>query len=155
MHGLIVAVAAIAATAGLWAQTSDSGLGTWTLNVAKSTYDPGPAPKSQIVRIEVWGDGLKLTADAVDAAGQPAHSEYAAKFDGKDYPWKGNVNADTVALRRIDDRTIETVWKKGGNVTITLRAIVSSDGKTRTSTQTGVDAQGRRVNHRIVHERQQ
>ena len=26
---------------------SDNTLGTWTLNVAKSTYDPGPPPMSE------------------------------------------------------------------------------------------------------------
>jgi len=29
------------------AQVTDASIGTWKLNVAKSTYDPGPPPKSE------------------------------------------------------------------------------------------------------------
>jgi hypothetical protein len=31
---------------------AQSNLGTWKLNVAKSTYSPGPAPKSQTLNFE-------------------------------------------------------------------------------------------------------
>jgi hypothetical protein len=149
--GTLLAVGAFATPS---AQKPDPSVGAWKLNVAKSKYDPGPAPKSQVLRFEAWDGGLKLTADGVDAAGNATHSEYAAKFDGKDYPWKGNVNADSISLKRIDERTIESQWKKGGKPTITSRAVISADGKTRTSTQTGVDAQGRKVNNIVVHEKQ-
>lgn len=43
---LTVAVFVVLIAADGLAQ-APSALGTWTLNVAKSTYDPGPAPKSQ------------------------------------------------------------------------------------------------------------
>ena len=78
----------------------------------------------------------------------------AAKFDGKDYPFTGNPNADTVALKRIDSHTIETQWKKGGKPTITVRTTISKDGKTRTSTQTGKNAQGQDVNNVVIYEKQ-
>jgi hypothetical protein len=42
----------------------------------------------------------------------------------------------------------------GGKVTITSRVVVSADGKTRTSTQTGMDAKGQKVNNVLVFERQ-
>src|SRR5205823_3617459 len=35
-----------------FAQTADPWLGTWKLNLAKSSYSPGPAPKGSILRIE-------------------------------------------------------------------------------------------------------
>ena len=31
---------------------ADASFGTWKLNVAKSTYSPGPAAKSQIAKVE-------------------------------------------------------------------------------------------------------
>jgi hypothetical protein len=41
------------------------------LNLAKSKYSPGPAPKSQTLKIEAWGDdGVKYTADGVGADGK-------------------------------------------------------------------------------------
>src|SRR5688572_12356581 len=61
-----------------------STLGTWTLNVAKSKYDPGPAPKSQTTRQEgVPGGGMKAISDQVDASGRTIHTEITTMFDGK------------------------------------------------------------------------
>jgi hypothetical protein len=65
-----------------------------------------------------------------------------------------NPNADMIAAKRIDSNTIELVSKKGGKVTTTNRSVVSADGKTRTSTVTGVDGQGQKVNNVQVFEKQ-
>jgi len=143
----LVAVASLAAQA-------NSHVGTWRLNVAKSKYDPGPAPQSQTVKYEAWDNGLKLTADGVDAKGAKTHGEYAARFDGKPYAFTGNPNADMIAIKRVDDRTLETSWTLKGKPTLMTRSVVSADGKTRTATQTGVNAQGQKVNNTLVYERQ-
>ncbi len=65
---------------------------------------------------------------------------------GKDHPVKGNADWDTTALKRVDARTIEFTRKKGGKVVQTARSVVAADGKTRTVTVTGVNAQGQKVN---------
>lgn len=76
-------------------------------------------------------------------------------YDGKDSPVKGNnPDADTVARKRIDANTIETVSKKGGKVTTTQTSTVSADGKTRTVRTTGVNASGQKANNVAVYERQ-
>ena len=80
---------------------------------------------------------------------------YTTNLDGKDSPLTGNnPNADTLAVRRIDAQTLEAVSKKGGKVTITQRNVLSADGKTRTVTTTGTDAQGQKVNNVAVFEKQ-
>ena len=38
----------------------DPAIGTWKLNVAKSTFRVSPAIKSETIKIEAWEDGLKL-----------------------------------------------------------------------------------------------
>ena len=50
--GFVVAGALALALAGstAFAQGADLMLGTWKLNLAKSTYSPGPAPKSQTLK---------------------------------------------------------------------------------------------------------
>jgi hypothetical protein len=155
-----VLVLTVLASAGLMALggvafAADASFGTWKLNVAKSTYSPGPASKSQIAKVEPWGeDGVKYSSDLVGADGKPAHMEFQAKFDGKDYPFTGNPDADVIALKRIDGNTIESVSKLKGKVTLTVRGVVSSDGKTRTLTQTGHNAQGAEVKNVLVFERQ-
>jgi hypothetical protein len=137
----------------LWA-ADDPSLGTWKLNLAKSSYSPGPAPKSQIVKYEAWEGGFKVTIDTVTANGTAAHSEFAAKPDGKEYPWTGNPNADTATVKRINERHEESVWKKNGKVTITIENVISADGKTRTVTHTGKDAQGRTVHNVQFYDKQ-
>ncbi len=134
---------------------ADSNIGTWKLNLAKSKFSPGPPPQSQTLKIEAWGEhGVTYTSDGVGADGKPTHSEFQAKYDGKDNLFKGNADADTIAYRRINANTIEAVTKLKGKATINARAVVSGDGKTRTLTQTGKDAQGHDVNNVLVYEKQ-
>lgn len=71
--GVIVGVAICVVTTfppGVFAQT-DSFLGTWTLNVAKSKYSPGPPPKAQTSTYEAAGQGVKVTAKGTGADGKP------------------------------------------------------------------------------------
>ncbi len=133
---------------------SDPQVGMWTLNVAKSKYSPGPAPKSATTRIEAAGAGTKVIVDQVMADGAARHWEFTANYDGKDSPVTGNnPDADTVARTRIDANTVQTIAKKGGKVTTTQTSAVSSDGKTRTVTSKGVNASGQQVNNVAVYEK--
>ena len=134
---------------------ADNNVGTWQLNLAKSNYSPGPAPKSQTLKIEAWGDdGVKYAADGVGADGKPTHTEFQAKYDGKDYPFKGNPDADRLSYKRIDANTLEATTTLKGKSTTAVNVVVSADGKTRTVTQTGTNAQGQALNITSVYERQ-
>jgi hypothetical protein len=147
---LAVTVLMLAASA----QAADHHVGTWKLDVAKSKYSPGPAPKESTLKIEAQADGLKFTIDSIDAEGKPIHTETSPKYDGKDYPMTGNPNADSISMKKINDHTIETSTKKDGKPLTTNRSVVSKDGKTRTSTYTGKNAKGEDVNNVVVYTRQ-
>ena len=148
-------LAMLAVSVGLWAQ-QDPAIGTWKLNLAKSKYSPtGLAPKSGTTKIEPFGkNGVKLTADGVDPQGKPTHVEWSADADGKDYPVKGNPDADAVSLKRIDANTVEVTNKKGGKVMTTARWVFSNNGKTRTNTTKGTNAQGQALNNVAVFDKQ-
>ena len=73
----------------LVAQTPDAHIGVWKLNVAKSKYDPGPAPKSGVAKWEAVATGTKVTVDDVEADGAATHWEFTANYDGKDQPITG------------------------------------------------------------------
>ena len=75
-------------------------------------------------------------------------------YDGKDYPFTGSPDADSIALRRVDANTTEATLKKMGKVSLTTKAVVSADGKTRTLTTTGTDRRGQKVNNVAVFEKQ-
>ena len=133
---------------------SDPMVGTWKLNISRSTYAPGPAPKSAINKFEPWEDGIKATIDLVDGNGNRIHAEVAARFDGKDYPINGSPIADALTLKRVDARQTYVVWKKSGKVVMTGKTMISEDGKITTLTQTGTDPQGRAISNVAVYDRQ-
>jgi hypothetical protein len=133
------------------AQSSNSDVGTWKLNLAKSKYNQGPAPKSSAITIQAASAGTKVTVDSVSVDGTVRHWEFTAKDDGKDNPVVGNnPNSDMAARTRINASTTKTVYKKGGKITGTNTSVVSSDGKTLTIT----NALGQTVNTVSVWEKQ-
>jgi hypothetical protein len=143
---LILMCLFVMCSALLFAQSPAGNMfGTWKLNVAKSKYTPGPAPKSQIAKLENADGGMKVVSDRVGSDGKTTHFEYTAKFDGKDYPVKGDAARDAVSVKKIDDYTLEITNKKGGKATTMIKAVYSKDGKSRTETVTGTDAEGKKV----------
>jgi hypothetical protein len=65
--GVIVFVLCAAASS---AQAPDPILGTWKLNLAKSTYAT-PAPKSMAITFAPAAKGYAVTIDAIGPDGQP------------------------------------------------------------------------------------
>ena len=151
---LTVGVILVAGLAVLSAQGADPRVGTWQLNVAKSKYTPGPAPKSQTLKIEAAGKGEKVTSEIVTASGDKAVTEYTADYDGKPHPLTGSDTADMVTLKRIDSHTTERVDTKGGKTMTTYHRVVSKDGKTMTVTTKGTNAQGQATSSTVVFEKQ-
>ena len=146
---------AVGSTAA-YAQAPDPWIGTWKVNLAKSTFNPGPKPTvAGTIKTEASAGGIKTTIDGVNAQGQPTRTDTVAKFDGKDNPVEGApVPNSTTALMRIDGRTFEATGKVDGKVTVVTRVAISADGKTLTATQAGKTAQGAAVNNIIVAGRQ-
>jgi hypothetical protein len=129
-----------------WAVCSaqNPSLGTWKLNEAKSKMPTGSA-KNLTVKYEAAGDSIKGTIDGVDAKGKPTHTEWTGKFDGKDYPVTGDSTSDTRAIKQIDDHHYDVTVKKAGKVTMTGKAVISADGKSRTVTLSGMDSMGMKM----------
>lgn len=63
---------------------------------------------------------------------------YTAKFDGKDYPYKGDPGTTSVSLKKINANTIEETDKRDGKVITVSRMTVSPDGRTLTVENTDV-----------------
>ena len=160
MHARALGVVGVVAMVSMFhvpLHAADSQVGTWKVNLAKSTYSPGPAPKSSVVTIEPAGNGVKLMVDAVGADDKATHTEYTVAYDGKDV--KATVGslpggADTIAWKRIDANTVEGTAKLNGKVITTTRYVIAPDGKTRTVTATGTTPDGKPVKNVIVYDRQ-
>jgi len=134
---------------------ADPVLGTWKLNLAKSKYESGPPPKSEVRTYEPAGtNGVRATFRRIDSAGKAVTITYTALYDGKDYAYAGSPDADTISLTRIDARTIGTTLKKNGKVVQDTKVVTSADGTTRTQTSTGESAKGQRFTNIMVFDRQ-
>jgi hypothetical protein len=131
----------------------DPELGTWILNSAKSTYDPGPPLKSQVRTVEKAGDGQRLCSEIETADGIRAVVGYTAKFDGKDYPVTGSPYGHTVVLERLDSHTVKAIVKKSGELVLTDTRVVSNDGKVLTITQVGMSLNGQPMYNVLVYDR--
>src|ERR1700687_6459727 len=99
--------------AGMVLAQSDPFVGTWKLDVAKSKYDPGPAPKSQT---RTWDASGKVTVEGINAAGKKMSYGYPIMNDGKDYPPMGAIpnKADTISTKKINPKTLEANFMRGG-----------------------------------------
>ena len=130
---------------GAFAQANPR-IGTWKLDVARSTYQQGEAPGSETRTYLATDDGgIQMAADAVLPSGTKRPSGYRAKYDGKDHPYSGAAG-DTIAITG-DGWASDSTIKMGGKVTQTTHSVISKDGKTMTlSTKT---AAGHAVSTRV------
>jgi hypothetical protein len=134
---------------------SNPWIGTWKLNLAKSTYSPGPPPKSQTATFEAVGQGvMRLTLEAINAQGNPTKQVQMDFDDGQPHPVMGVPAYDAQSDKVINDHTTWVIRTKAGKMVQTLISVVSADGKTWTVTTAGVDTNGQQINNVIVRDKQ-
>lgn len=142
----LVALGAMLAVLGLLGVSqrvraqSNPLLGTWKLDVAKSTFESGQPLKSQTRTYESSGNGQRARIESVDATGSRIVYGYTAGFDGKYYPMSGAGmpgGADSIALARINANVTGATLRKAGANVMTATLTVSQDGKILTISRTG------------------
>lgn len=146
-------LAFLIATGAALAQAKDPVVGTWELNVAKSSYSPGPAPKSETRIYVASGSDLKLTLKGIDGEGKPTSIQASYSLDGREHPIIGSPDADSQSITRVDALSTKGTLKKGGKVVQTVRREITKDGKTMTITFEGVNAKGQTINNVMVFEK--
>lgn len=112
-----------------FAQTNVTPSGIFQLNVAKSKF-PGAALKSQTVYFE----GQKAVVVGIDAQGNGRAVVFEVGDDGKPHPVTGFPPYDSSTYTRVDAHTVNFTRFKDGKVVQTGNSVISSDGKTWTST---------------------
>ena len=114
----------------LAAAEPDPILGVWKLNLARSKFNPGPAPRSQTRTYVETPKGIQVTIRSVGANGRSSTIEFPEKYDGQDYPVQGSEVADALALVRINDYMAEATMKHAGRIVATARRLITDEGKT-------------------------
>ena len=151
---LVGAVVTIGCSSVAWAsESADPAVGTWTLNLAKSKFNPGPAPKAQTRTYTATPDGLDMVVTGTNADGSAISQKSSYKYDGKDYAFTGSADFDTLTVTRVDDHTAKSVQKKGGKEVGTTTRTVSKDGKVLTLASKGHSASGGTYDNVMVFDR--
>jgi hypothetical protein len=147
-------VLAITAFAALGA---DNTIGTWKLNVDKSTYTPAPIPvKSLTVTREAADGGVKVTTTGERSDGTAINSSYSAKYDGSAASVSGTGSPyNTISIKQGNANTLTDERKNsGGKYQATGRTVISNGGKTMTTTSKGTNADGKAFTSTFVFDKQ-
>ena len=120
----------------------DRILGTWTLNVGKSKYSPGPPPKTQRRTYIAHPEGVKTTIVTVFADGKSTNVEFVTDYNSIEHPVTGSAGSDMIRMKRINDETAEAVLSHAGMVIGVARRVIARDGRSMTITFEGKDSRG-------------
>jgi hypothetical protein len=158
---VVVFVCTLVASVTLYGQqpADKAYLGTWKLDPAKSTFEPGPGPK-ELTRVheDAGGGQIRVTTKAVGANGTAGPATvYTYRADGQDNPITGGAptGPTKIAIKRVDDYTVTYEQKLAdGRVVTSGRRVLAKDGKTMTITATGTNAQGQKTSSTQVFTKQ-
>jgi hypothetical protein len=148
---IAVVSVALSFAAGAACFAANPHMGTWKLNEAKSKMPAGMGKNTTVVYAE-QGDKIKVTVDGVDKDGKSTHGVWVGKFDGKAIPVKGDLPYNAVAYKVVNDRTNDITTMKDGKIVWSGRITVSADGKSRTVTINGTDANGKKFQGKAVYD---
>ena len=155
MFSLAWVVLAISTT--LAALGADNSLGTWKANIAASKYTPAPWPVKSltVVRKAVPG-GVKVTNSGERMDGTAINTSYTAMYDGTAAAVTGQgAPYNTLSTKQVDANTFTYEAKNTtGKYRASGRTVISSDGKTMTTTATGMDADGNAMTLTLVYDKQ-
>jgi hypothetical protein len=99
------------------------------------------------------GLALKIEADGKDGVRFSSDFSYTARFDGKEYDLKNSSN-DTVTLQLVDAHTVDSIYRRGDQITQRDEWVVSADGAQLTVTTTGTLASGQQLKEKMVFQKQ-
>jgi hypothetical protein len=137
-----------------FAQTNPR-IGTWKLNLAKSTYNPEAlAPRSSTFNFQMEGQNLKNTVEGINAEGKPTKAVFIHIYDGKPYPTTGAVGYDSSTYTPVDAKIVKFTRLNAGKVIQSGFHVISSDGKTFTVITTGAGPNGQEMNTVAVYDKQ-
>jgi len=151
-----VAVVCLALAGSMFAD-SKAFVGTWKLNLEKSKYAAGQAPKSLTRTVSADGDAVTYKFEGVGADGTAFSFSFTSKYDGKDAEVTGAgmpYGADHIAIKQVNSHETTATLKKGDKVVGSSTATVSHDGKMVTLTSKGTDANGKPVKSVSIYDKQ-
>jgi hypothetical protein len=149
--GVLLTVGSAVIAAG---SNADPVVGSWKLNLAKSTFGGGPALKSQIRTYSQSARGITLKMKTVSADGKETTTQATYQLNGNDFPSMGNPDFDSLSGMQIDTNTAEFTLKRAGKPIGKIRRTVSNDGQTLTINFLMANANGVQISELTVFDKQ-
>jgi hypothetical protein len=132
---------------------ADPNVGTWKLNESRSKIPDGVGKNTTVI-YTAEGDEYTAKIEGVSAKGEQIRSEWKGKFDGQDYTVTGDPSVDARSIKMTSPGHYTIANKKGGKTVATGTLTVSKDGKTRTVTTHGTDANGKKYTATYIYDKQ-
>src|SRR5450755_725080 len=114
------------------ASAADPAIGTWTLNVDKSKFHDGTAPKSMTRTYSAGAAGTDMKVTGVAADGAAISQIATLTYDGKDCAITGAPTYDTLSLTKVNGTTVKSELKKDGKTVGHTTRTISGKGKVLT-----------------------
>jgi len=151
----IGAMLAFGMTAGASAADApDAIIGTWKLNLDKSKFAAGSAPKSMTRTYAATVGGTAMTVTGVAADGSPVNQSATLTYDGKAVAWTGSTAFDSVTLKKVNGTTVKAELKKDGKVVGHSVRTVSGKGMVLTLSSALKSAKGGTIHDTGVYDKQ-
>jgi hypothetical protein len=141
------------ATACSVSAENDPRIGTWKLNVSKSTSSNGQLPASETRTYTAEGSATMGSSEGVNAKGKSVSNHYDASADSKDRP-SGSDPSITLSIKQTGPGAYAGTIKKDGKVIGTNTAVISGGGKVFTFKNKGTDADGKSFTSTTVYDKQ-
>ena len=137
------------------AYAADPIVGTWKLNVAKSKFSPGPAPRSG-TRVYTESAGLYTLDQKITGADGTERSLHVQYRDGQDVKDPGDPGASVAytSAKKVDANTWKFAIKVDGKVVGHVHRVVSAGGKMLTVHNTGRQGDASTADDTMVFEKQ-
>ena len=128
------------------ASAADPFVGTWKLDPERSGISDGRS-----LKYEAIPNGYRIA----HSRPSEASTDETLILDGKDHPAAGlrivvNTGADAYSARRIDDHTLEVLYKRGGKTLVTQRREVSALGRVLSNGGEALSKDGQKVQYRPI-----
>jgi hypothetical protein len=142
------------APVGFAANASDPVIGTWKLNIEKSTFAADRTPKAITRTYTAGANGTSMTVTGVNADGSAISQSATLTYDGKDDAFTGSTIWDTLSLKKVNGSTVKAELKKDGKVVGHTTRTISGEGKVLTLTTAFKSSKGGTIHETAVYDKQ-
>lgn len=131
----------------------DGFLGTWVLTPQSCNYALGEPPREGRYTIERDGPtGLRITMTWVDSSGMSLTDTITQTPDGRTYPFRA-PGMDGISLSLHSDQILETGVYRGDQRLVSVRRVLSVDGRTMTVIMSGQSTDAKPWENRAIYRR--